>query len=114
MRSDEFTVTDVRGYLNDMFQAGSDTTALTIEWAMAELIRNPEKLKRAQAELEEVVGLDRLMEESDTDRLPYLRAVVKEVFRLHPADRRCEIAGFVIPKHSCVLVNVWGMGRDPH
>jgi len=123
MRSDEFTVTDIRGYLNDMFQAGSDTTALTIEWAMAELIRNPEKLKRAQAELEEVVGLDRLMEESDTDRLPYLRAVVKEVFRLHPAvpllvphraDRRCEIAGFVIPKHSCVLVNVWGMGRDPH
>jgi len=89
---------------------------------MAELIRNPEKLKRAQAELEEVVGLNRLVEESDVERLPYLRAVVKEVFRLHPAiplliqhraDSRCEIAGFVIPKHSRVLVNVWGMGRDP-
>ena len=103
--------------------AGSDTTAETIEWAMAELIRNPEKLKQAQAELDLAVGFNRLMEESDTDRLPYLRAVVKEVFRLHPvgpllvphrADSRCEIAGFVIPKHSRVLVNIWGMGRDPH
>jgi len=109
-------------FLQDMFQAGSETTAVTIEWAMAELIRNPERLKRAQAELEEVVGFNRMVEESDTDRLPYLRAVVKEVFRLHPAvplliphraDNRCEIAGFVIPKHSRVLVNVWGMGRDP-
>eukprot|EP00253_Pinus_taeda_P000359 PITA_00359 len=122
MRSGEFTVTDIRGYLQDIFQAGSDTTSSTIEWAMAELIRNPEKLKRAQAELEEVVGLNRLVEESDAERLPYIRAVVKEVFRLHPAvpllvphraDSRCEIAGFVIPKHSSILVNVWGMGRDP-
>jgi len=123
MSSDEFTLTDIRGYLSDIFVAGSDTTAETIEWAMAELIRNPEKLKRAQAELKEVVGLNRRVEESDTERLPYLRAVVKEVFRLHPAgpflvphraDRRCEIAGFVIPKHSRVLVNVWGMGRNPN
>jgi hypothetical protein len=47
---------------------------------MAELIRNPEKLKRAQAELEEVVGLNRRLEESNIKCLPYLRAVVKEVF----------------------------------
>jgi len=122
MRSDEFTLTDIRGYLSDIFVAGSETTATTIEWAMAELIRNPEKLKEAQAELEVVVGFDRMMEETDIDCLPYLRAVVKEVFRLHPAapllvphraDSRCEIAGFVIPKHSRVLVNVWGIGRDP-
>jgi cytochrome P450 len=122
LRSDEFTLTDIRGYLSDMFLAGSDTTAETIEWAMAELVRNPEKMKRAQAELEMVVGLNQMVEESDADRLPYLRAVVKEVFRLHPvgpllvphrADSRCEIAGFVIPKDSRVLVNVWAIGRDP-
>eukprot|EP00253_Pinus_taeda_P007022 PITA_07022 len=121
MRNDEFTLPDIRGYLSDIFVAASDTTAVTIEWAMAELIRNPEKLKRAQAQLEEVVGLNRRMEESDTEHLPYLRAVVKEVFRLHPAgpllvphraNSDCEIGGFVIPKHSRVVVNVWGMGRD--
>ena len=108
--------------LQDIFGAGSDTTATTIEWAMTELIRHPEKMKRAQAELDEVVGSERMVEESDAERLPYLRAVVKEVFRLHPAvpfliphraDERCEIAGFVIPKHSQIIVNVWAIGRDP-
>jgi len=122
MRSHEFTLTDIRGYLTDIFGAGSDTTAKTIEWAMAELICNPEKMKRAQAELDEVVGRNRRVEESDTERLPYLRAVVKEVLRLHPvaplliphrADSDCEIEGFVIPKHSQVIVNIWAIGRDP-
>jgi len=122
MRSDEFTLTHIRGYLIDIFLAGTDTTAKTIEWAMAELIHNPDKMKRAQAELEELISRNRMVEESDSDRLPYLRAVVKEVFRLHPvvplllphrAVSSCEIEGFVIPKHSQVLVNVWGMGRDP-
>jgi cytochrome P450 len=89
---------------------------------MTELIRNPEKMKRVQAELDEVVGRERMVEESDAERLPYLRAVVKEVFRLHPAapfliphraDNRCEIAGFVIPKHTQIIVNVWAIGRDP-
>jgi len=122
MRSHEFTLTDIRGYLTDIFGAGSDTTAKTIEWAMAELICNPEKMKRAQVELDEVVGRNRRVEESDTERLPYLRAVVKEVLRLHPvaplliphrADSDCEIEGFVIPKHSQVIVNIWAIGRDP-
>lgn len=122
MRSQEFSLANIRGYLTDIIGAGSDTTATTIEWAMAELIRNPEKMKRAQAELDEVVGRDRMVEESDAERLPFLRAVVKEVFRLHPAvplliphrsDGRCEIEGFVIPKNTQIIVNVWAIGRDP-
>jgi len=93
-----------------------------MEWAMAELICNPEKMKRAQAELDEVVGRNRRVEESDTDRLPYLRAVVKEVFRLHPvapllvphrADSSFEIGRFVIPKDTQIIVNMWAIGRDP-
>ena len=108
--------------MQDIFSAGNETTATTIEWAMAELIRNPEKMKRVQAELAEVVGRERKVEESDVECLPYLRAVVKEVFRLHPAvpfliphraDERCEISGFVIPKHTQIIVNVWAIGRDP-
>jgi cytochrome P450 len=108
--------------LQDLFGAGAETTANTIEWAMAGLILNPEKMKRVQAELEEVVGQVQMVEESDAERLPCLRAVVKEVLRLHPpvplliahrADSRCQIAGFVIPKHTQILVNVWAIGRDP-
>lgn len=122
MRSDEFTLADIKAYLMDIFAAGSDNTAKTMEWAMAELICNPEKMKRAQAELDEVVGRNRRVDESDTNRLPYLRAVVKEVLRLHPtvplliphrADSSCEIGKFVIPKHTQVIVNMWAIGRDP-
>jgi cytochrome P450 len=122
MRSHEFTLAHIRGYITEIFGAGAQTTANTIEWAMTELIRNPEKMERVQAELEEVVGRERMVEESDAERLPYLGAVVKEVFRLHPpaplliphrADNRCEIAGFVIPKHTQIIINVWAIGRDP-
>eukprot|EP00253_Pinus_taeda_P000308 PITA_00308 len=122
MRSDEFSLIDIRGYLTDIFGAGSDTTAKTMEWAMAELIRNPEKMKRAQAELDQVVGRNRRVEESDTESLPYLCAVVKEVLRLHPvgplllphrAVTACEIGGYLIPKDTQVIVNVWAIGRDP-
>eukprot|EP01018_Ginkgo_biloba_P018190 Gb_34291 [translate_table: standard] len=119
----KFTEKEMTRFVYDMFVAGSETTSTTIEWAMAELIRNPHTLKRVQAELEEVVGRHRKVEESDTERLPYLHAVVKEVFRLHPsaplliqhrAESSCEIAGFVIPKGAEVLVNVWAIGRDPN
>eukprot|EP01018_Ginkgo_biloba_P016265 Gb_21485 [translate_table: standard] len=103
----KFMEKEMTRFLYDMFVAGSETTSTTIEWAMAELIHNPHALKRLQAELEEVVGRERKVEESDTERLPYLHAVVKEVFRLHPAaplliqhraESSCEIAGFDIPK----------------
>ncbi|GLJ32227.1 hypothetical protein SUGI_0648630 [Cryptomeria japonica] len=59
---------------------------------------------------------------TDLDRLPYLHAAVKEVLRLrttgplllpHKATSSCEIGGFVIPKDTQVMVNVWAMGRDP-
>eukprot|EP01018_Ginkgo_biloba_P018172 Gb_12034 [translate_table: standard] len=106
----------------EMFTAGSETTSATIEWAMAELIRKPQTMKRAQMELNDVVGRHRRVEESDTEKLPYLQAVVKEVLRLHPpapfliphtAERCCEIGGYLIPKNSQVMVNVWAIGRDP-
>eukprot|EP01018_Ginkgo_biloba_P018167 Gb_12030 [translate_table: standard] len=113
---------DIKALLFDIFLAGSETTASTIEWTMAELIRNPQPMKRVQAELDDVVGRHRRVEESDIEKLPYLQAVVKEVLRLHPptplllphrAERSCEIGGYLIPKNSQVMVNVWAIGRDP-
>ncbi|GLJ32228.1 hypothetical protein SUGI_0648650 [Cryptomeria japonica] len=120
-RTEDFTLVGVRALIAELFIAGTETTTTTIEWAMAELIRNPQKLNRARQELDEVVGCNRKVEESDLDRLPYLHAAVKEVFRLrttgplllpHKATSSCEIGGFVIPKDTQVMVNVWAMGRD--
>jgi coumaroylquinate(coumaroylshikimate) 3'-monooxygenase len=68
-----------------MLLAGTDTSANTVEWAIAELLRSPHCAKKLQAELDEVVGKDRIVSESDIPNLPYLRAVVKEALRLRPA-----------------------------
>lgn len=88
---------------------------------MAELLRNPEILSKARAELDEIIGKGNAVEESYVSRLPYLQAIIKETFRLHPvvplllprkADADVEIGGFTIPKGAQIMVNVWAIGRD--
>ncbi|XVF13251.1 hypothetical protein REPUB_Repub08aG0192500 [Reevesia pubescens] len=105
-----------------LFVAGTDTTSTTIEWAMAELLRNPHVLLKAKKELDQVIGKGNPVEESDINRLPYLQAIIKETFRMHPAaplllPRRAgadeEICGFTVPEGAQVLVNAWAIGRDP-
>ncbi|KAL6313274.1 hypothetical protein AAG906_016153 [Vitis piasezkii] len=116
-------ITNIDHLLLDLFAAGTDTTTNTLEWAMAELLHKPETLRRVQVELLQTIGKDKLVKESDIAQLPYLQAVVKETFRLHPAvplllPRKAEvdtdICGFIVPKDAQVLVNVWAIGRDPN
>ncbi|KAK9698658.1 hypothetical protein RND81_08G121500 [Saponaria officinalis] len=109
--------------LLDLFGGGIDTTATTLEWAMAELFHRPEKLKKAKDELQQVIRKGNSVEEHDIARLPYLQAVVKETLRLHPplpfliprkVDTDINLLGFTVPKNAQVLVNVWAIGRDPN
>ncbi|KFK37346.1 hypothetical protein AALP_AA4G244600 [Arabis alpina] len=113
---------DIEHLLLDMFTAGTDTNSSTVEWAMAELLRNPKTMAKAQAEIDRVIGKNGVVQESDISELPYLQAVVKETFRLHPAvplllprkaETDVEILGFFVSKDTQVLVNVWAIGRDP-
>lgn len=106
----------------EMFTAGTDTTTSTLEWAMAELLHNPETLKKVQDELRSVVSPNKKLEEEDIEQLPYLKAVIKETLRLHPplpflvphmAMDSCNMQGYYIPKETQILVNVWAIGRDP-
>ncbi|KAK9668242.1 hypothetical protein RND81_13G044100 [Saponaria officinalis] len=121
--SHDFDISDIPHLFMDLFAGGTDTTSTLVEWVMSELIRNPEKMKKAQAELREVIGKGNPVEESDISRLPYLQAVVKESFRIHPpvplsVPRKTvsdvNLFGFTVPKDTQVLVNNWGMGRDPN
>lgn len=119
----EFSRVDIKGMLADMFIAGTDTTSSTVEWGMTEILKNSAIHTKLTTELDQVVGRHRLVEESDIPNLPYLQSTVKELFRVHPAvplliprrnDQDCHISGFHIPKHTILLVNVWGMGQDPN
>nr|BAF98473.1 cytochrome P450 [Coptis japonica var. dissecta] len=110
------------GLLWDMITAGMDTTAISVEWAMAELIKNPRVQEKAQEELDRVIGLERILAETDFSSLPYLQSVAKEALRLHPptplmlphkASASVKVGGYDIPKGSNVHVNVWAVARDP-
>lgn len=103
-----------------MLLAGMDTSASAIEWTLAELIKNPKAMKKLQRELEQVVGLDGMVDESHIFDLKYLDCVVKESMRLHPpvpiavheSMEDCEVEDFNIPKKTRLMVNIWAIGRD--
>lgn len=116
----KLTKLELKGVVLDFFTAGTDSAAVIVEWALVELIRQPELLKRAQQEIDDLVGKDRLVEESDCPNLPFIQAIVKETFRLHPAIplllrkavEPCEVNGYKIPVGTLLFVNAWSMGRD--
>ncbi|XP_059655811.1 (S)-N-methylcoclaurine 3'-hydroxylase isozyme 1-like [Cornus florida] len=107
--------------LQELFAAGAETSALAIEWVMAELIKNPESMKKVREEMTREIKQD-LLKESHLPHLHYLQACFKETLRLHPsapfmlphrAPDSCKVMNYTIPKNSQVLVNVWAIGRDP-
>jgi cytochrome P450 len=68
-----------------MIGGGTDSSAITMEWALTELICHPKIMKRAQEELDTIVGRTRPLLMSDLPNLPYLHAITKENFCLHLA-----------------------------
>ncbi|XP_057746205.1 geraniol 8-hydroxylase-like [Arachis stenosperma] len=119
--SKEMDKINIEHLMLTLFVAGTDTITSTLEWAMTELLSNPNTMRKAKRELEETIGKGNQVEESDIARLPYLQAILKETLRLHPsvpfliprkADTDVEINGYTIPKGSQVLINVYAIGRD--
>lgn len=107
--------------MQDLIAGGTNTNAVTLEWAISELMRYPRILTAATEELDRVVGRGRLVTERDMASLPYTRAVVKETLRMHPvgpllapheARQDASVDGYDIPAGTRVLVNVWAIGRD--
>ncbi|KAK4390551.1 cytochrome [Sesamum angolense] len=117
----ELTRKDMKHLLLDLFVAGTDTTAATVEWVMTELLRNPDTMSKAKVEVRTVARENKQVNESNISNLPYLQAVIKETLRYHPPGPlipRCkdeddlEIDTYTIPKNAMVLINTWAIGRD--
>jgi phenylalanine N-monooxygenase len=108
--------------MQDIMIATVDNPSNAAEWALAEMMNRPDVMAKAMAELDAVVGRDRMVVESDVRDLNYLKACIREAFRLHPyhpfnpprvAMADTTIAGYAVPRGSHVLLSRVGLGRNP-
>ncbi|CAL1391920.1 unnamed protein product [Linum trigynum] len=108
-----------KALLLDITPGGAGNIATVIEWAMTELVKCDKAMTNVKRELDDVVGLESLVEDHHLKKLNYLDAVVKETFRLYQviiqrqALQPCTIGGYDIPKKAKVMVNAWAIHMDP-
>ncbi|KAJ9176609.1 hypothetical protein P3X46_011901 [Hevea brasiliensis] len=113
--------TVIKATIMTLIIGGSDTTSITMIWMLANLLNNRRELQLAQEEIDQKVGRDRPVEESDVENLVYLKAIIKETLRLYPAGplavpreamEDCTLCGYHIPKGTRFLTNLWKLHRD--
>ncbi|KIK69489.1 hypothetical protein GYMLUDRAFT_35558 [Collybiopsis luxurians FD-317 M1] len=114
---------ELAGYLGGvMIEGGSDTTSSFLQSLCLLLVAFPEAQRKAQEEVDRIVGDQRIPSLDDVARLPYIQAVVKETHRMRPvaplavphSNREAEqYRGYLIPEGSTIFVNNWGMFHDP-
>ncbi|XP_058075362.1 phenylalanine N-monooxygenase-like [Magnolia sinica] len=116
------TTEEIKAQSADLIYASVDNPSNAVEWAMAEMLNQPDVLKKAVEELDRVVGKDKLVQESDFPQLNYVKACAREAFRIHPiapfnlphvATADATVAGYFIPKGSHVILSRTGLGRNP-
>ncbi|KAG9316893.1 cytochrome P450 [Chiua virens] len=104
-----------------MYLGGSDTVVAALHAFFLAMVLFPEVQAKAQAELDAVVGSERLPSFNDRDSLPYVNAVCKELLRwhcitplsmAHVATEDIYSDGFLIPKGSWIIGNAWNVLRD--
>ncbi|KAF3438836.1 hypothetical protein FNV43_RR17111 [Rhamnella rubrinervis] len=119
---DYYTDQIIKGFIQVLLVAGTDTSSVTLEWALSNLLNHPHILKKARLELDEHVGQQNLVDEPDLSKLPYLKNIISETLRLYPAapmllphysSDDCKVDGYDVPRDTIVLVNAWAIHRDP-
>ncbi|RLN38898.1 5-epiaristolochene 1,3-dihydroxylase-like [Panicum miliaceum] len=121
-----FPVTDntIKAVVLDMFAGGTGTSGSSTEWAMSEIVRNPRVMRKLQDEIRSAFRGKETITETDlrNSDLKYLKLVMKEAIRLHPAApllvpresiATAELGGYVVPGGSRIVVNAWAISRDP-
>ncbi|KAM0995847.1 hypothetical protein ACFX13_005987 [Malus domestica] len=113
---------EIKAQFSELTIAAVDNPSNAAEWAIAEMINQPELFEKATQELDAVVGKNRQVQESDLSQLNFVKACAREAFRLHPvapfnvphvsmADTT--VGDYFIPKGSHVILSRVGLGRNP-
>jgi len=107
----------------DTFVGGINTSAVTMVWAMSEMIQHPGVLKNVQDEIRAVVGSKQRASRDDMSKLKNLKMVVKETLRMDPpltlllpreTIQQVNISGYDVPANTRIIVNTWAISRDPN
>ncbi|KAI5122645.1 hypothetical protein M0805_007908 [Coniferiporia weirii] len=112
---------DIKIFGTTIYNAGVDTTKSTITTFFLMMTLHPEVVKKAQEEIDAVVGTDRLPTLDDRKSLPYIDCILREVFRIQPplplgfphrSTQTEYYRGWTIPEGSMAIPNIWQMMRD--
>ncbi|KAG2317328.1 hypothetical protein Bca52824_020450 [Brassica carinata] len=114
---------EVVSLCSEFLNGGTDTTATTLQWIMANLVKNPEIQEKLYQEIRSIAGEEtKEIEEEEAHKMPYLKAVVLEGLRRHPPAHMVlphsvredtVLGGYKIPKKGTVNFMVAEIGRDP-
>ncbi|KAK5998055.1 Cytochrome P450 monooxygenase CLM2 [Cladobotryum mycophilum] len=105
-----------------LYGGGADTTVSSLSSFVLAMLRFPEVQRKAQKEIDQVVGTERLPQFQDRKSLPYIEAIVKEIARWFPvaaistshmADEDIVYNGYLIPKGAILLPSTWAIMHDP-
>ncbi|XP_022940352.1 cytochrome P450 81D1-like isoform X1 [Cucurbita moschata] len=119
---DQYNDETIRALMLVLLAAGTETSMNTMEWALSLMLNNPEVLQKAQLEIDQKVGHDRLMDESDMANVPFLRGIINETLRMYPpaplmvpheSSKDCSVGGYHIPRGTMLFVNLWAIHNDP-
>ncbi|CAL4964940.1 unnamed protein product [Urochloa decumbens] len=116
----------IKAQLAIMFEAGTDTSFIVLDYAMVKLMQNPHLMTKLQTKVRMAIpkGKEIVTEDDlNANDMAYLKAVIKETLRLHgPAPllvphlsmADCDIEGYKIPSGTRAIVNAWALARDPN
>jgi len=113
---------DIKWSAASFYGAGADTTVSVVTTYFLAIAKYPDVQRKAQAEMDAVVGRDRLPTFADRDALPYVNAICLELYRWLPIvplavphrTMKDDIhEGYFIPKDTLVIANVWKFLHDP-
>ncbi|CAK5274877.1 unnamed protein product [Mycena citricolor] len=115
-------IADIKYTASSLYGGGADTTAADLYAFFLAMVQFPEVQTAAQAEIDAVIGDARLPTYEDKEQLPYIRAVVSELLRWHSiaplgvphcAIDDAVVDGYLIPKGTIIITNIWQMMHDP-
>ena len=107
--------------MNDVFNAGIESTTATLLWLLAYMVNYPDIQARVHAEIDDVIGRDRHPCLEDRGNLPYMEATIAEILRIatttplsipHKSIRQSTLGGYDIPKDTMMMTNLWAIHHD--